>query len=58
MNVTLLGIIIIGLFQIKNFIENKYLYYSITIVTIFIFISISTLLEKFKLDKKAHNTGS
>lgn len=57
-NVTLLGIIIIGLFQIRDFIENKYLYYSISIMTIMIFISILTLFEKFKLNKKAHNTGS
>ena len=39
-------------------IENKLLYYAISIVTILISTSILTLLEKFKLDKKAHNAGS
>lgn len=57
-NVILLGIIILGLFQLRDIIENKIVYYSILIVTILISTSILTLLEKFMLDKKAHNTGS
>ena len=57
-NVILLGIIILGLFQLRDIIENKFLYCSISIVTILISTSILTLFEKFKLDKKVHNTGS
>jgi len=57
-NVVFLGIIILGLFQLRDIIENKIIYCSISIVTILLSISILTLLEKFKLDKKAHNTGS
>ena len=57
-NVILLGIIILGLFQLRDIIENKIFYCSISIVTISIFTTILTLFEKFKLKKKAHNTGS
>jgi len=52
-NAILFGIIILGLFQLRDIIESKLFYCLISVVIILISTLILTLLEKFELDKKS-----
>lgn len=52
-NVLILGIILLGLFQMKDIIENKFIYISISILIILIVTSILALFDKFKLANRS-----
>ena len=52
-NALILGIILLGLFQMKDIIENKFIYISISILTLVVVTIILALFEKFKLTNKS-----